>query len=745
MLRGQRRWSIGGRGVNIRLRATEARLSESDERGACVNCGTPGTIGAACDNAVCERRAYHVVPAEYASRHGGPAPIDPFLGQMVDDYLLVDVLGAGGFGTVYLALSLPIGLKTAVKLLGRAHAQQLDRTVLARMESEARALAKLSHPHIVRLLKFGTHGGRPFLAMEYVDGGRTLGDALAQGKMPPARLGAIVRQITLGLEAAHKRGIVHRDIKPENVMLQAVEGNPDFVRLLDFGLAKSLEEGTETSVLSGTPIYMAPEQVTRRGLGPWTDLYAVGVVAYEGLTGRRPFRGTSHPEIMAAKTDPEYDPTGPIAELALPEATLAFLRKALARDPEDRFRSAKALREALGPALSAMEGSEVVAEAPSGPALGLVDTVAAELPTPAVAPIGTMAEGEEPAPDAGSGVPWLALVGLLVAGTAAALWAWPSGSSEPAVPAEMVDAVARGPEDVAPPAPEDAGPAEVVRPEVSVVQTPPEKACRAFGAPCPAGFSCTEAGTCESEDMVAVPGGPFTMGCHPSEGEGEGSACGEDERPAHPVELDAFALDRTPVTLADWRRCMADRACTPPKRYEAGERHAQFCNWGQPEREDHPVNCVTWFQAVAYCRYRGKRLPTEAEWEKAARGTDGRRYPWGDEAPTCERAVMRDGQGKGCGTRGTLPVGTRPLDASPYGARDMLGNVWEWMEDWYAEGAYGEGPRKNPRGPAEGEDRGGRGGAFISGPDELRVSDRGHDVPETALGGLGVRCAKDLR
>ena len=130
-------------------------------------------------------------------------------------------------------------------------------------------------------------------------------------------------------------------------MLQAVAGNPDFVRLLDFGLAKFTAEGTQTSMAIGTPAYMAPEQVTRRGIGPWTDLYAVGVMAFELLTGRRPFPGRTQQEVMVRKIDPSYDPTGQLADLELPEPAVSFLRCALAPAPEDRYRDTGALRSAL--------------------------------------------------------------------------------------------------------------------------------------------------------------------------------------------------------------------------------------------------------------------------------------------------------------------------------------------------------------------------------------------------------------
>jgi serine/threonine protein kinase len=126
--------------------------------------------------------------------------------------------------------------------------------------------------------------------------------------MPLGVVRHVLEQVLNALEAAHALDIVHRDIKPDNVMLQSVPGDPCFVRVLDFGLARFLESQRETSLLLGTPAFMAPEQVTREGIGPWTDLYALGVLAFEMLTGRRPFDGETPQEVLAKKLDPDFDP-----------------------------------------------------------------------------------------------------------------------------------------------------------------------------------------------------------------------------------------------------------------------------------------------------------------------------------------------------------------------------------------------------------------------------------------------------
>ena len=191
--------------------------------------------------------------------------------------------------------------------------------------------------------------------------------------LEPVRVRRILGQVLNGLEAAHSQSIVHRDVKPENIMLQTVAGNPDLVRILDFGLARFVEERTQTSVAMGTPIYMAPEQLDRRNIGPWTDLYVVGVMAFELLTGRRPFPGRTHREILGKKLDPDYDPCAQIADLDVSELSAEFFRRAVARSPEDRYRSATAFRMALANVFEAEQETRFLALGPRDFG-GLVDS-----------------------------------------------------------------------------------------------------------------------------------------------------------------------------------------------------------------------------------------------------------------------------------------------------------------------------------------------------------------------------------
>jgi len=231
--------------------------------------------------------------------------------------------------------------------------------------------------------------------------------------------------------------------------------------------------------------------------------------------------------------------------------------------------------------------------------------------------------------------------------------------------------------------------------------------------------------------FVEVSAGAFMMGCAPND-----SSCDDTEKPYHEVYLDAYYIQKHEVTVAEYRECVNAGACTKPR----SKSNNSYCNWGYGDRDDHLINCVDWHQAKAYCEWIGARLPTEAEWEKAARGTDGRKYPWGNAKATCEYAVMDDG-GNGCGRGRTWSVCSKPRGDSPYGLCDMAGNVWEWVNDWYGENYYESSPRDNPWGPSSGSARVLRGGSWCNDPWDLRTSCRNRTAPSNRDTYLGFRCA----
>jgi formylglycine-generating enzyme required for sulfatase activity len=223
--------------------------------------------------------------------------------------------------------------------------------------------------------------------------------------------------------------------------------------------------------------------------------------------------------------------------------------------------------------------------------------------------------------------------------------------------------------------------------------------------------------------MVLVPAGEFTMG----------SLGGDsDEQPVRQVYVGAFFMDKHQVAVGQYARFL-----------EAThqERPADWTAMNKPAYQNRPITNVDWAEADTYCKWAGKRLPTEAEWEKAARGTDGRTYPWGNEPPTRFHANA----GKEVfSNRGTLtPVGTFEAGKSPYGIYDMAGNVWEWVSDWYDQDYYKSGPVQNPPGPRKGDYKVVRGGSWGSGADGLRAADRETHLLSFRGFGTGFRCAKN--
>ncbi|MBN2499068.1 MAG: formylglycine-generating enzyme family protein [Deltaproteobacteria bacterium] len=244
-----------------------------------------------------------------------------------------------------------------------------------------------------------------------------------------------------------------------------------------------------------------------------------------------------------------------------------------------------------------------------------------------------------------------------------------------------------------------------------------------------------EAGPQAPPGMVLVPAGPFWLGCdEPSDSE-----CRKDERPGRRIQLDAFFIDRHEVTVEDYRACVRAGACRPPRKSATFKYRY---TWDRADRSAHPVNNISWYKANAYCGWAGKRLPTEAEWEKAARGEKPRLYPWGDARADCRHTIMDDG-GDGCGRDAPAPVCSLAAGHSPYGLCDMAGNVAEWVADRYASDAYRRAPERNPAGPSSGRKRVLRGGSYDDARRRmLRCSARRAADPDDVSSTYGFRCAR---
>lgn len=265
--------------------------------------------------------------------------------------------------------------------------------------------------------------------------------------------------------------------------------------------------------------------------------------------------------------------------------------------------------------------------------------------------------------------------------------------------------------------PDDPNSGTVVTNEDGGLGGRPGEESRGFAPKC----SDADPAKMEANPLVPIPGGTFTMGCNQQ----SDIECREDEQPAHEVTVRPFEIDKFEVTNAQYLKCVLEAKCTFPK-----------CEWDPCVDPDLPMACINFGQAQSYCRWVERRLPTEAEWEFAARGTDGRKFPWGNEPIDCDRANFVD-----CGEK-AWPVGSHPNGASPFGIFDMAGNAVEFTSDFYDPGYYAASPSSDPPGPPQGEEYVGRGGGFLSLPVWHRAAARDKYPPWYSRVSMGFRCAK---
>ncbi len=243
-----------------------------------------------------------------------------------------------------------------------------------------------------------------------------------------------------------------------------------------------------------------------------------------------------------------------------------------------------------------------------------------------------------------------------------------------------------------------------------------------------------------AREIVFVPPGEFLIGSADSD-----PFAKDEEKPQHTVYIDAFWIDWTEVTNGMYAHCVSVGVCNLPDDHGLG-------HFGNSQHDNYPVIGVAWNDAREYCEWVEGRLPTEAEWEKAARGTDGRIYPWGNEGvagtllnfcdDNCDHDWARDAINDN--SPGIAPVGSYPNGASPYGVLDMAGNVWEWVADWYDGTYHSLIPTDNPPGPSSGQKRVTRGGAYESGENHVRTASRSQNVPTDSYKNISFRCARSL-
>lgn len=566
-------------------------------------------------------------------------PQQSWIGQTIGGrYKIEALLGHGGMSTVYQANDPNLRRTVAVKLI-HPHLSN-DPQFVRRFEQEAAAVAQLRHPNIIQVFDFAHDEGIYYMVLEYVPG-ETLQARLttlnaAHQRMPLGEVIQTMASICDAVAYAHQRNMIHRDLKPANVMLSP-QGQPI---LMDFGVAKMLGEvqHTATGAVVGTALYMSPEQARGERPDERSDIYSLGVMLYEMITGVPPFKADSAVSLMMKHV------TQPIPDIRqvnqnVPDLLAAVTKKALAKEPGERYRTASDMAVALRAIDTSGRASVTL------PVKSPTDSTVYE----PVAPISAVASPRKNnLPLILGGVAAVLLL-LVVVGVALFFLFRPG-------PSDGEEQVIAGPEDTVLPS---------------------------------------------SEKMIKIGAGTYSIGR---------DAPGQNYAPPQEVKLSEFWIDQYEVSNAQYAQFLADTQNQPPATWPDGKVPA--------DQADFPVQGVSWDLANAYCQWVKKRLPAEAEWEVAARGPEGRLFPWGNDPRAVE--LPRSGVYK---------VGGKPTNQSAFGVFDMAGNVWEWVGETYVP-VQKEGDRVL---------RGGENGLLK----DMAYRLEGPPNQESIIKTAGIRCAAD--
>jgi formylglycine-generating enzyme required for sulfatase activity/predicted Ser/Thr protein kinase len=566
-------------------------------------------------------------------------------------YRIVKLLGQGGFGAVYKAWDVNLDTPRAVK-------ENLETSPEAQRQfkREAQILGKLTHPNLPKVIDhFTVPGEGQYLVMEYIEGD-DLDSLLSKsgGAFPVQKVLEWIDQICNALHYLHSQQppVIHRDIKPANIKITP-QGK---AMLVDFGIAKVIDPTTAatTGARAVIPGYSSSEQCIKDATDTRTDIYAMGATLYHLLSGKAPVESIEH--TTGTSLPAPRNLNAPIS--ARVESAIL---KAMQPTHSECFASIADLQQAL-----AAPSTAPVATPPSNRLFAGRFTLPGKLPWWLIA----------------TGIGLLVVGALLMGVLFRALGIWREGFAIITDPAETqayfnelasnpVPATATSPPSTAPLSRTDLLTSTGIRtPTASLsptdLLTPSDtRTPTASLTPTTPPPSITDR---KGVVMNLVPAGSFMMGSESGD---------PDEKPVHEVYLDAFYIDIYEVTNEMYANCVAARVCTNPSETKSWTRDSYY---GNPQFVQFPVIFVSWNDAVKFCEWRGVRLPTEAEWEKAAQGgLEGKKYPWGDQDPVCTKGAVNGAQSGSCSPRDTVQVGS--FTANGYGLYDMAGNVWEWVQD----------------------------------------------------------------
>ncbi len=633
------------------------------------------------------------------------------LGRTIGNYEVISPFGEGGMGELYLGRHTRLAREVIVKTIRTEDfsPRQVDH-LRERLEREAFVQSQLDHPNIVRVYDFIAVGDTTCIVMEYVPG-RDLRKMITRetGPIPDYRALKLFKQVLAAIDYAHNfiysdksgarhQGIIHRDLKPANILVTP----DDIVKVTDFGIVKvrGVKGGTQMGCNPGTPEYMSPEQARGRELDHRSDIYALGVVLFEMLTGRVPFEGdgsgTSDYEIRRGHIEMAVPAMAEFYPGISPELEKIVL-KSLEKNPDDRFQTARQFLELL-------EEYEMTGAAKiTGRMLGARQTL--------------LAEGRGTARQSLADAPTVGIGNTVVTD--------PSRPSSP-MPRSNNNAISL-------PSNNSAGgdgysrqnivrPAATQKSKMPLILGVTAMALLTIGItawlltrPKEPPIVIDPRGA--PPEMKAIPGSEFVMGRDDRS---------DYEKPAHKVTVEPFFIDTNEVTNEQYAEFVSRTNRSVPD---------HWVNGAPRSGEDrYPVVNVSWYDAKDYCGWRNKRLPREEEWEFAARGRENFLYPYGNEwRPQFSSASpSRDEIGK------LSVVGSYPAGASPFGVLDMAGNVAEWTASDYKPYLG------SPAGPDEGN-KIQRGGSFINLPSQQAATDRFFTLPVKKFEYVGFRCAKDAK